>query len=70
MIDREALKNVRHKEVLNAVEAARILMMDAHSLRVWIQRGNCPFGSYAKGNEKGQYFITKHQMLKHFGIKE
>lgn len=57
------------KQILSAVEAAKILGVGPQMVRQWVKSGTCPFGEYTKfaGNKKGTIIINRHQLLEWCG---
>lgn len=57
---------------LTPKESAELLGMDILTLRVWIQQGKCPFGTYIKRKNarRGSYLISRSGLYQFLGIKE
>ena len=43
-------------------QAAEQLGMSRQLLRVWIQKGNCPFGCIIKSGKKNAYYIDEQRL--------
>jgi hypothetical protein len=46
---------------MTLLEATKALHLDISTLMAWIQRGDCPFGTYVKkdGKQRGHYIIIR-----------
>lgn len=52
---------------MTLLEATKILHLRIDTLMAWIQRGDCPFGTYVKkpGKHNGHYIIIRARFEKY-----
>jgi hypothetical protein len=49
---------------MTLLETAKALHLDISTLMTWIQRGDCPFGTYVRkeGKQRGHYIIIRKRL--------
>lgn len=49
---------------MTLLEATKALHLDISTLMAWIQRGDCPFGTYVRkeGKQRGHYIIIRKRL--------
>jgi|WetSurMetagenome_2_1015567.scaffolds.fasta_scaffold1752773_1 hypothetical protein len=57
---------------MTLLETTKALHLDISTLMAWIQRGDCPFGTYVKkgGKTRGHYIIIRKRFEKYMSAED